>query len=93
MGNDATSANQASSRADEHTSAALSPAKCLQLRTKCVDQMAKLHTLGEKGGILREEYETLKNTILGAMQNVQKCSVVCSCTNMSKNTSYQQLYP
>ena len=63
---------QASSSADENLSATLSPAKRVKLRTECIDQLSKLHTLLEKGGVQSEVYETLKKAILSDMQNFQQ---------------------
>ena len=46
-------------------SSGLSPSKRLGFRSECIDQLSKWHALMEKDGITREQYEELKNTIMG----------------------------
>ena len=45
--------------------------KRIQLRSECIDQLTKLHTLLEKGGVPGEQYDSLKKAILGGIQNFQ----------------------
>ena len=41
----------------------LSPAKRVQLRSECIDQLSKLHSLLEKGGMPTEQYNALQKAI------------------------------
>ena len=48
-------------------STTLSPRKRIQLRTECINQLGTWHTLLEKGGISREQYDQLQKEILGGI--------------------------
>ena len=50
----------------------LSPAKRIQLRRECIDQLGKLHALLEKGGVPSDQFNTLQKAILGDLQNFQQ---------------------
>ena len=43
----------------------LSPGKRVSLRTECIDQLSKWHQLLEKGGIDKEQYDSLQKAIIG----------------------------
>lgn len=48
----------------------VSPGKRIELRSKCIDQLEKWHTLLERGAISNQEYAELHQTILG---DIKKC--------------------
>ena len=48
----------------------LSPGKRITLRSECIDQLGKWHSLLEKGVITQSKYEQLKETILGDMSTL-----------------------
>ena len=50
----------------------LSPAKRVQLRSECIDQLSKLHSLLEKGGMPTEQYNALQEAIFTDIQNFQQ---------------------
>ena len=56
---------------ETQSTSSLSPMKRIQLRSECIDQLTKLHTLLEKGGVPGEQYDSLKKAILGDIQNFQ----------------------
>ena len=43
----------------------LSPGKRVSLRTECIDQLSKWHQLLEKGGINKQQYDSLQKAIIG----------------------------
>ena len=43
----------------------LSPGKRVHLRSECIDQLSRWHSLKESGGISAEEYEELRKNIIG----------------------------
>ena len=43
----------------------LSPGMRVSLRTECIDQLSKWHQLLEKGGIDKEQYDSLQKAIIG----------------------------
>jgi len=48
----------------------VSPSKRLQMRSQCIEQLDRWHTLLEKGGITKEQYDELQATIFKDMQNM-----------------------
>ena len=56
---------------ETQSTSSLSPMKRIQLCSECIDQLTKLHTLLEKGGVPGEQYDSLKKAILGDIQNFQ----------------------
>ena len=50
------------------TTKAISPGKKLQMRTQCIDQLDKAHSLLEKGGISQTQYNDLQEKILSDMK-------------------------
>ena len=44
-----------------------SPCKKVKIRSECIDQLQKWHSLLEKGGISQEQYEELQKTIMADM--------------------------
>ncbi len=46
----------------------LSPAKRLNMRTECIDQLDKWHSLMERGAITAEQYKEYQDTILADMK-------------------------
>ena len=55
---------QQSDRLKGFNASALSPTKRVQLRSECIEQLDRLHSL-EKGGIPHEDYDNLQKAILG----------------------------
>lgn len=53
-------------------SSTLSPAKRIQLRSECLDQLARLHSLLEKGGVPADQFDTLQKAILGDITKFQQ---------------------
>ena len=47
----------------------MSPAKRINLRTECINQLDKWHMLLEKGAITSDQYQQLQDTILGDIKN------------------------
>ena len=47
-----------------------SPTKRLGFRTQCIDQLTNWHRLYESGAITKEQYEQLKDTILGDIKAI-----------------------
>lgn len=45
--------------------ATLSPGKRVHLRSECIDQLSRWHSLKESGGISSEEYDELRKNIIG----------------------------
>ena len=43
----------------------LSPGKRVHLRSECIDQLSRWHSLKESGGITSEEYDDLRKNIIG----------------------------
>jgi len=54
----------------------LSPAKRIQLRSKCIDNLGKLHAILEKGGVPSDQFDTLQKAILGDLQNFQRWNIL-----------------
>ena len=48
----------------------VSPSKRLQMRSQCIEQLGRWHTLLEKGGITKGQYDELQATIFQDMQNM-----------------------
>lgn len=57
---------------DQTQSSSMSPGKRIQLRSECLDQLTKLHSLLENGGVPAEQYHTLQEAILGDIQNFKQ---------------------
>ena len=61
----------------------MSPAKWINLRTECINQLDKWHMLLEKGAITSEQYQQLQDTILGDIKMfwaLASCFVItCIC--------------
>ena len=51
-------------------SAAVSPGKRIALRTKCIEQLEKWHSLLEKGVVTEEQYSKLQQSILSDIYDV-----------------------
>ena len=49
---------------EKTNSSVLSPGKGVQLRSQCIDQLSRWHSLKQEGGISAEEYEQLRKNIL-----------------------------
>ncbi len=47
----------------------MSPAKRINLRTECINQLDKWHMLLEKGAITSAQYQQMQDTILGDIKN------------------------
>ena len=56
-----------SSASSPSSSVAVSPGKRVSLRSECINQLDKWHSLLEKGIISREEYDQMQKTILNDM--------------------------
>ena len=56
-----------SSDSTVQTSAGMSPCKRLTMRTACIEQLDKWHSLLEKGGITQQQYDQLQKKIMSDM--------------------------
>ena len=50
---------------DKAGASCLSPGKHVHLRSECIDQLNRWHSLKESGGISSEEYEEFRKNIIG----------------------------
>ena len=53
------------------SSGSRSPTKCLNLRTECIDQLSKWHSLLQGGAISQDQYDEMKNTIMEDMKSMK----------------------
>lgn len=65
FGRQSRSDNSGSDRPKASDPSSLSPAKRVQLRSECIEQLDRLHSLLEKGGVPHEDYDNLQKAILG----------------------------
>lgn len=57
-------------RAASDSTTGVSPCKRVTMRTACIEQMDKWHSLLEKGGITQQQYDTLQEKIMSDMLNM-----------------------
>ncbi len=69
-GGSAASASAKGSGTDVTGNTGVSPSKKLLMRTQCIEQLDKWHTLLEKGGITQSQYSELQEKILSDMKDM-----------------------
>ena len=59
---------KSSKRVQESTQEGISPGKRLNMRSECISQLDKWHSLMERGAITLEQYKEFQDAILGDMK-------------------------